>query len=275
MALYIEIMRFKDRVIWITGASSGIGEALIYAFNKEGARLILSGRREAELERVKGNCEGSREKLFILPLDLNHFDSCAEKVRLAENEFGRIDILINNGGIGQRSSVKDTIFEVERAIMNTNFFGTVALTKAVLPGMLARKSGHIVVISSLMGYLDTPLRSAYAASKHALHGYFDSLRAEVWQENIKVTIICPGFIKTNISLNALAADGGKHARMDNTQASGMAADVCAAKTLNAIARGKNEVMIGGKEVVAVYIKRFLPSLYSRVVRRVVKPTDSV
>jgi dehydrogenase/reductase SDR family member 7B len=237
--------------------------------------LILSGRREAELERVKGNCEGAREKLFILPLDLNDFDSFAEKVKIAEREFGRIDVLINNGGIGQRSLVKNTIFEVDRAIMNTNYFGTVALTKAVLPGMLARKSGHIVVISSLMGYLDTPLRSAYAASKHALHGYFDSLRAEVWQDNIKVTIICPGFIKTNISLNALRADGRKHARMDNTQSSGMAAEQCAAKILDAIARRKNEVMIGGKEVLAVYIKRFLPSLYSTIVRRVVKPTDSV
>src|SRR5262245_15688644 len=268
-------MHFNDKVVWVTGASSGIGEALIYAFNKEGARLILSGRRDAELERVKRNCGGSQEKLFILPLDLNHFNSFPEKVRIAEYEFGRIDILINNGGIGQRSLVRDTVLEVDRAIMNTNYFGTVALTKAVLPGMLACRSGHIVVISSLMGYLDTPLRSAYAASKHALHGYFDSLRSEVWRDNIKVTIICPGFVKTNFSVNALAADGGKHARMDNTQASGMAADVCAAKTLNAIARGKNEVMIGGKEVVAVYIKRFLPSLYSRVVRRVIKPSEQV
>jgi short-subunit dehydrogenase len=268
-------MRFKDKVVWITGASSGIGEALSYAFNKEGARLILSGRRETELERVKRNCGGSQEKLFILPLDLDHFDSFPEKVRIAESEFGQIDILVNNGGISQRSLVKNTNFDVDRAIMNTNYFGTVALTKAVLPGMLARKSGQIVVISSLMGYLDTPLRSAYAASKHALHGYFDSLRAEVWQDNIKVTIICPGFVKTNISLNALAADGSKHARMDNTQASGMAADVCAAKILNAIGRGKEEVMIGGKEVLAVYIKRFLPSIYSKVVRRVIKPSQLV
>jgi short-subunit dehydrogenase len=263
-------MRFKDQVVWITGASSGIGEALIYAFNKEGARLVLSGRRDAELERVKRNCNGSPEKILILPLDLKQFESFAEKVRIVESQFGRIDILINNGGITQRSLVKDTVFEVDRAIMNTNYFGTVALTKAVLPGMLALKSGHIVVISSLMGYLDTPLRSAYAASKHALHGYFDSLRSEVWRDNIKVTIICPGFVKTNISLNALAADGGKHARMDTVQASGIAAERCAAKTLDAIARGKNEVMIGGKEVLAVYIKRFLPSLYSRIVRRVIK-----
>jgi dehydrogenase/reductase SDR family member 7B len=266
-------MRFKDQVIWITGASSGIGEALIYAFNKEGARLILSGRRAAELERVKANCDGSRERLFILPLDLTHFDSFAEKVGIAEGEFGRIDILINNGGITQRSLVKDTSFEVDRALMNTNYFGTVALTKAVLPGMLARKSGHIVVVSSLMGYLDTPLRSGYAASKHALHGYFDSLRTEVWRDNIKVTIVCPGFVKTNISFNALAADGRQHGRMDKVQASGISADVCAAKTLDAIARGKQEVMIGGKEVLAVYVKRFLPSLYSKFVRKVIKTSE--
>jgi len=268
-------MRFKDQVVWITGASSGIGEALVYAFNKEGARLILSGRREAELERVKRNCQGFQENLFILPLDLTHFDSFAEKVKIAESEFGRIDILVNNGGITQRSLVKDTLFEVDRAIMYTNYFGTVALTKAVLPGMLARKSGHIVVISSLMGYLDTPLRSGYAASKHALHGYFDSLRTEIWRDDIKVTIICPGFVKTNISLNALAADGRKHGRVDDVQASGMPADLCAAKVLDAIASGKQEVMIGGKEVLAVYVKRFLPSLYSKIVRKLIKPSESV
>jgi short-subunit dehydrogenase len=263
-------MRFKDQVIWITGASSGIGEALAYAFDKEGARLILSGRREAELERVKRNCQAAQDRIFILPLDLSSFDSLAEKVNVAEREFGRIDILINNGGITQRSLVKDTLFDVDRAIMNTNYFGTVALTKAVLPGMLARKSGHIVVVSSLMGYLDTPFRSGYAASKHALHGYFDSLRTEVWRENIKVTIICPGFIKTNISLYALEADGKSYGRMDESQSSGMPADVCAAKTLQAIARGKQEVMIGGKEVFAVYLKRFLPSYYSKFVRKFVK-----
>jgi len=152
--------------------------------------------------------------------------------------------------------------------MNTNYFGTILLTKAVLPAMLARGSGHMVVVSSLMGYLDTPMRSAYAASKHALQGYFDSLRAEVWRQNVKVTLVCPGFVKTAISLNALAADGSKHGRMDRTQQKGISAERCAAKMLDAIASGREEVLIGGMEILAVYAKRFLPWVYSRVIRKI-------
>ncbi len=261
-------MRFKDQVVWITGASSGIGEALAYAFSREGAKLILSGRREAELERVKQDCDGSKDRIFVLPLDLTQFDSFAEKTLVAQNHFGQIDILVNNGGVSQRSLVKETNFAVDLAVMNTNYFGSVGLTKAVLPAMLARRSGHIVVISSLMGYLDTPLRSAYAASKHALHGYFDSLRAEVWWDNVKITMVCPGYVRTEVSINALKGDGSRHGRMDDAQEKGMSAERCAAKTLNAIARGREEVMIGGMEVMAVYAKRFLPSLYSKVIRRV-------
>ncbi len=261
-------MRFNDQIVWVTGASSGIGEALAYAFSREGAKLILSGRREAELERVKAACATAPENILVLPLDLVQFDSLPEKAKQAAARFGRVDVLVNNGGISQRSLVAETKLEVDLAVMNTNYFGTIALTKAVLPQMLARRSGHIVVISSLMGYLDTPLRSAYAASKHALHGYFDCLRSEVWEQNVKVTLVCPGYISTDISLNALTADGSKYAQMDANQAKGLSAEACAMQTLNAIATGKEEVIIGGKEVLAVYAKRFLPRLYSRVVRKI-------
>ncbi|MEP7340525.1 MAG: SDR family oxidoreductase [Acidobacteriota bacterium] len=261
-------MRFENKVVWITGASSGIGEALAYAFSREGAKLILSGRREAELERVKRGCAGAPESVFVLPLDLTQFETFGEKTKQAEARFGRVDILVNNGGITHRSLVAESSVEVELAVMNTNYFGSILLTKAVLPGMLAARSGHLVVVSSLMGYLDTPMRSAYAASKHALQGYFDSLRAEVWRQNVKVTLICPGFVKTAISVNALTADGSKHGRTDRTQEKGLSAEKCAAKTLDAIARGKDEVLIGGMEILAVYAKRFLPWVYSKVIRRV-------
>src|SRR5262249_46976314 len=153
-------VRFENKIVWITGASSGIGEALAYAFSREGAKLILSGRREAELERVKRICAGVPENVFVLPLDLTQFETFGEKTKQAEARFGRVDILVNNGGISHRSLVAETLLEVDLAVMNTNYFGSIALTKAVLPAMLARRSGHIVVISSLMGYLDTPLRSA-------------------------------------------------------------------------------------------------------------------
>ncbi|MDX2032568.1 MAG: SDR family oxidoreductase [Blastocatellia bacterium] len=260
-------MRFQNQVVWITGASSGIGEALAYAFSREGAKLILSGRREAELERVRAGC-ASPDNARALPLDLQQLDALPAKAAAAEALFGRIDILVNNGGISQRSRGVESTMAVERAVMDTNYFGTLALTKAVLPAMLARKSGQIVVVSSLAGYLSTPMRSAYAASKHALQGWFNSLRAEVHPDGIAVTMICPGFVRTNISENALAADGSKHGKLDNYIARGMSAEKCAEKTLNAVARRKDEALIGGWEVMGVYLKRFAPWLYTQVIRRI-------
>jgi dehydrogenase/reductase SDR family member 7B len=260
--------RFSGRVVWVTGASSGIGEALVKAFSLEGARVVLSARRESELRRVAAGCAGPLDNLYVLPLDLDSPADFAEKVRLVEKRFGPIDILVNNGGIGQRGAVTETAIEVDRRIMETNFFGTIALTKQVLPAMIARRSGMIVVISSLMGYLDTPLRSAYAASKHALQGYFDCLRAEIAPDKVDVLLVCPGFVRTDISLNALTPSGDRHARMDPAQERGISPQKCAEVTLDAIASGKREVFVGGVEVLAVYLKRFLPGLYARIVRRV-------
>lgn len=260
-------MRFQNKVVWITGASSGIGEALAYAFSREGAKLILSGRREAELARVRAGC-AAPDSVRVLALDLQRLDELPAKAAQAEGLFGQVDILVNNGGISQRSRGVESTMAVERAVMDTNYFGTLALTKAVLPAMLARKSGQIVVVSSLAGYLSTPMRSAYAASKHALQGWFNSLRAEVWRDGIAVTMICPGFVRTNISENALAADGSKHGKLDNYTARGMSAEKCAAKTLHAVAGRKEEALIGGWEVMAVYLKRFAPWLYSWIIRRI-------
>ncbi len=208
------LMRFREKIVWITGASSGIGEALCYAFSNEGARLVLSARRAEELDRVRAKCAGEGDAHLVLPLDLTRFDELPGKAQEALAHFGRIDILVNNGGVSQRSLAKDTAFEVDQALININYLGTVRLTKAVLPSMLERSSGHLVVISSLVGHVGTPLRSAYAASKHALHGFFNSLRAEVWRENVKVTIVCPGYIRTDVSINAFAGDGGKFNKMD-------------------------------------------------------------
>lgn len=258
--------RFKNKVVWITGASSGIGESLAYAFSGEGAKLILSARREDELRRVRANCAGGSETHLILPLDLTRFDELPSKADDALAHFGRVDILVNNGGVSQRSLAKDTAFEVDQALMNINYLGTVRLTKAVLPSMLERRAGHFVVISSLVGHVGTPLRSAYAASKHALHGFFNSLRAEVWREGVKVTLVCPGYIRTDVSINAFAGDGSKFNQMDKNQERGMKPEECAARILDAVAREKEEVLIGGKEKQAVRLKRFWPSRLSKLVR---------
>ena len=182
----------KDKVVWITGASSGIGEAMALAAAEQGAKLVLSARREPELQRVRSACINPQQ-VAVLPVDLTAFD--AEKVTAkAESFFGPIDVLVNNAGISQRGTVLDTTMAVYRRIFELDFFACVALTKAVLPGMVARKRGQLVIISSVVGYVGTPLRSGYAAAKHALHGFYDALRAEVWREQVQVTLICPGFI---------------------------------------------------------------------------------
>jgi dehydrogenase/reductase SDR family member 7B len=257
---------FAGRVVWITGASSGIGEALAYAFAAAGAQIILSSRNEDRLKEVASRCLNPNRHL-VLPLDLCRPSGLETQVRTALDRFGRIDILVNNGGISQRSFASETSLDTVRRIMETNFFGTVALTGAVMPSMLKKGSGRIVVISSLVGKLGTPLRSGYAASKHALHGYFDSLRAEVQRKGIGVTIVCPGFIRTSISINALTADGSCHGIMDDAQDAGMPADICASRILQAVAASRDEICIGGRELLAVYIRRFLPDLYNRLIVR--------
>lgn len=261
--------QLKNKVIWLTGASSGIGEALAYALAAKGATLILSARRKEELERVKGNCPADAQPTVrILPLDLEKADTLRLSVEAAIQMFGHVDILINNGGISQRSLVADTSIAVDRRIMEVNYFGAISLTKYLLPHFIQHKQGHFVNISSVTGKFGTPYRSGYAASKHALHGFFDAVRAEHYKDNIRVTMICPGFIHTPITLSALTADGTPLNKMDEAQFKGKPVDWCARKIISAIERNKEEVYIGGREVFAVYAKRFFPTLFSQIIRRV-------
>jgi dehydrogenase/reductase SDR family member 7B len=253
--------RFAGKVVWITGASSGIGEALAIAWSREGARVVLSARNAAELERVRGLCANS-DNQRIVPLDLADSDA----ITAAATAVGPVDILVHSGGVSQRSLVAETPVAIDRAIMEVNYFGTVALTKAVLPSMLARRSGRIVPISSVIGYVGIPTRSAYAASKHALHGFFDALRAENAKDGIRVTIVCPGYVRTKVSENALRADGTRHGQLDETHAKAMRPEDVAPKVLEGVAKGKNEIHVGGLEIWAIVLKRFLPGLTARVLR---------
>jgi len=251
--------------VWVTGASSGIGEALANAFSVAGARLILSARREAELARVRAACPDANQHL-ILPFDLLQFDAeVVAKAALAE--MGQIDLLVHCGGVSQRGRAVETDIDVDRRIMEINYFSTVALTKAVLPSMIARQQGHLVVISSLSGKISTPRRSAYAASKHALHGFFESLRTEILDDHIRVTMVCPGYVQTNLSRHALTGDGGAHGVLDPTQAKGMRPEALATRILQAIERNEDEILVGGTEVLGVYLNRFVPTLYKKIIRR--------
>lgn len=256
----------KNKVVWITGASSGIGEALVYAYSKQGAKLILSSRNRDELFRVKSNCS-SPVTVHVLSLDLENTAALEQKAADAMRIFGRIDLVIHCGGVSQRALALDTSLAVEQRIMNINYWGTVVISKAILPMMISQGGGQIVCVSSLVGKFGTRLRSAYSASKHAIHGYFDSLRAEVSDQNISITIVCPGFIKTNISVNALTASGLKQGTMDEAQENGMSATACAAAIIKAIAARKEEVNIGGKEVKGVLFKRFFPLRFSKFMQK--------
>lgn len=246
----------KNKIIWITGASSGIGKELAKQCAALGAHVVLSSRSEAALQQVKESLSG--ENHLVLPLDLEHSDNFAQLAKDVIQHYGRIDYLFNNGGLSQRSTISETALSVDRYIMEVNYFGNIALTKAVLPYMVQQNSGHIVVISSIAGKFGFFLRSAYAASKHALQGFYESLALEEEQNGIRVTIAYPGKINTPISMSAVNGKGEKHNKMDHNQATGMSAEDCVKKLLKAVEKGKGEVLIGNKEIMAVTLKRFLP-----------------
>ena len=215
---------------------------------------------------MRESCACDLSNVRVLPLDLASPLELPGRTREALNAFGRVDVIIHNGGVSQRSRAVDTQIDVTKTIFATNFLGPVAITKELLPEMIRQGGGHIAVVSSVLGKFGAPTRSSYAASKHALHGYFDSLRAEHWQDRIKVTMVVPGFIRTDISKNAFEADGSRHGAMDPGQEQGVPPHVCAEKILNAIARGKDEVLIGGLETWGVILKRFWPGMFARVIR---------
>ncbi len=261
----------KGKVIWITGASSGIGEACSYLFAAQGARLILTATREEQLKKVQQKCMESGAECEILPCDLSHIEGLDAITDKAASIFGRIDVMFHNAGISQRSKTMETHFSVDKKIMDVNFFAPVKITKRLLPKMIESGGGTIAVTTSISGKFGFPLRSAYASSKFALYGFFETVQAEYYDENIRVVMVCPGRVKTNISFNALEADGTKHAKMDDGQAGGISSAKAARKIVKAINQQKPEVLVGGKELLMVHIKRFLPGLARRMVRKI-KPT---
>jgi len=252
-------------VVWLTGASSGIGEALAHTLAKEGALLVLTARREEELRKVQAACERP-DAHVVLPLDLLSPDTFDAALRTVLDQCNHIDVLLHCAGVSQRGRAIEMQMKVDRHLMEVNHFAPVALTKLVLPSMVARKQGHIVVISSLLGRFSTKGRSAYCASKHAIIGFCDSLRAETYEHGIAVTTICPGFVRTNTSFNALTADGTPYQKMDEDIHHGMSADECARQIVRAIQARKREVYIGQNRW-AVYLNRYLPGLFAWAARR--------
>jgi len=261
----------KNKIVWITGASSGIGEALTYAYAKSGATVVISARRVEELNRVKNNCGENAARIFTVPLDLANLGD----VTYIYKEFkkmagGAPDILINNGGMGHLGDALLMQERIERQVMEVNFWGHVALTKAVLPDMLARKSGSIVAISSILGHFGSPGLAAYAASKHAVLGYFESLREELIGTGVNVALVAPGFINTNVTKASLTATGEVYGQNSVAQEKGMSPEIFAEKLITKIEKKKNYIFIGRSEIFAVPFKHFAPNLFFAVMRYLTK-----
>ncbi len=261
-------MKLDNKVVWITGASSGIGEGLAYALAEKKCKLIVSARSIEALQNLKKQCQTEVE---ILPFDLADLDSMKEQVAKAISFFGKIDLLILNGGVSQRSLIAETDFSVDRKLIEVDYLANVALAKAILPHFIENHSGHYAVVTSLMGKFGSPYRSGYCGAKHALHGFFDVMRMEHQKDGINVTLVCPGFIQTNVAKNAFVGDGSKQLTDDEATQNGMTVPVFAQKMIKAIEKQKFEVDIGGKETLGVLIKRFFPTfLHYFVIRSKVK-----
>ncbi len=259
--------RWNNQIVWVTGASSGIGKACAESWARRGATVVLSARKAETLDAVAAPLKDNGADVHVVTLDLSNSDSLQAAAQHVEEKIGPVNVMVHCGGISQRSKAIETALDVDRRVMEIDYFGTLALTKALLPGMVKRGRGHFVVVTSLMGLFSSPLRSGYCGAKHALHGFFESLRAEHHDDGLKVTMVCPGFIRTNISLNAVVGDGSQQGTMDAKTGAGMTAEQCAERMVKAVERNKAEVLIGRYEILAAYIKRLSPALLRRIVRR--------
>ena len=255
--------------VWITGASSGIGAACAYRYAEEGARLVLTSSSVNRLEPVAARCRklGATE-VSILPYDLTCLDGIEALTDKAWDAMKGIDIVMLNAGISQRTNVEDTSMDIVRKIMEINYFAPVAIAKCLLPKMVGRGYGKIAVTTSIAGRFGFPLRCGYSSSKFALYGFFETLQAEYYEKGIRVTLVCPGRVQTNISRYALDKGGKPHGVMDPGQAGGMTAEAAARVITRAIAKEKKEVLVGRKELLMVYIKRFFPGLCATLARKI-------
>lgn len=261
-------MTFENKTIWITGSSSGIGEACAYLLAKEKANLILTALEADKLAEVQKKCIELGGKCEILPYDLSDIEGIPALVEKALSFFGRVDVMYNNAGISQRAKAGDTAFEVDKKIMDVNFFAPVRISKLLLPQMIKNGGGTFVTTTSISGRFGFPLRSAYCSSKHALYGFFETIHAEYYKDNIRCVLVCPGRVQTNISFYALEKDGTQHGKMDAGQAGGIRVDKAAKKIVKAIHKQKPEVLVGSKELLMVYFKRFIPALNRKLARSI-------
>lgn len=263
-------MSFKDNVVIITGASTGIGEEIAYQLTSAGAKLVLTARRVSELERVAEGVRARGGEAIIVSADVAREAECKNIIDAAIEKFGRIDILINNAGMTMWAKFEDIqdISIVER-IMQVNYLGAVYCTHHALPH-LKKSRGRIVGIASLTGLVGVPTRTAYAASKHAMRGFFDSLRIELEETGVTVTMVYPGFVATGIRENATGADG-KTAKINPVDESKvMSVSECGRLIVNAIDQRKREEVMTLKGKLGQWLKLIAPTVIDGMAKRAVR-----
>jgi short-subunit dehydrogenase len=220
------------------------------------------------LEKVKAACQTNSEMVHCVPFDLSDTTAIDKLVEQQYQIFGKIDFLFNIGGVSQRARIDETPLWLDRRIFEINYFGTIALTKAVLPYMIRQQSGHILATSSISGRFGFPLRSAYSASKQALHGFFETLYLENKRYNIRTSVIIPGRVRTSISIHALNAEGKEHGKLDDGQAKGISADRAAEIIIRGVLRNRREILVGKNELMLLHIRRYFPWLFFRIADRI-------
>jgi short-subunit dehydrogenase len=260
----------KNKTIWITGASSGIGAALAVELNKRGASLLLSARDEKKLGLVRESCANDSVKVEIVPLDLSRTEELPEEAERICSRAGRIDMFIGNAGVSQRSLFSYTDLDVIHTLVRTNLLANLILVKAVLPRMIEQQEGCIALVSSIAGKFGAPLRAVYSSTKAALHGFAESLAVEMWEKNVQVSVVVPGFVRTNISYNSLKGDGSRHRSMDRNQDRGVAPERCAKRIVDELLSGKREIYVGlnFKARMGLSVSRLFPNIFARIYRRI-------
>ncbi len=259
---------YNGKIAWITGASSGIGEALAKRLASNGAAVIISGTNISGLDKIAREIRDMGIQAESVPFDLSDPDEVEKAANKVIEKYEKIDFLFNNGGVSQRTATIDTETAIDRKIMEINYFSGVILTKKVLPGMIKNRGGHIIATSSISGLFGFPLRSAYSASKHAMHGFYESLWTELHDKGIRTTIACPGRVRTSMSVNAIGRDGKPHGKMDHGQLTGISPEKCAGQMLRAVMKNRRMVLIGGKELILARLKWWLPPVFYSIVTKI-------
>jgi dehydrogenase/reductase SDR family protein 7B len=259
-------MHFSGKTVLITGASSGIGREMALQLEKKGAKLILASRNIEKLENLRQSLINP-EKHFVQYLDYENYHDFPAIVSALLKKVKSIDILVNNAGVSQRSSLKETPIEIDEKLLRINYLGNIALTKALLPMFLAQGSAQIIVISSLSGKFGFFLRSTYSAAKHALQGFYETLRLEHYHDNISILLVFPGFIKTQVSENSITATGATHGIKDENHKKGMEVSACVSQIISAAEKDKYEIVLGPEAKKAWFLRRFFPSLFWKIISK--------